>query len=96
MKVKVINLKDKKRLIYGELLNDIDIDFTQSLSEIKNDLEFVIPIFVEIYKSKERFAFPYNRTIKRYARVHQGSHHLDIVDDGIGSLNWLHVEDHAV
>lgn len=96
MKVKVVNLKGIKRVIYGEMLNDIDVDYTQSLSELKTDLEYAVPILVEILKGKEKFTFRHNRTIKNCAMVYQGNHHLDIVDHGIGSLNWLRVEDHEV
>jgi len=28
--------------------------------------------------------------------VHKGGSHIDVVDNGVGSLNWLIVEDHWV
>lgn len=96
MKVKVVNLKGIKRVISGELLSVIDVDYTQSLSELKTDIEYALPKLVDYNKSKKRFFFSDNRTVKNYARVHEGSHHLDVVDDGVGSLGWLRVEDHEV
>lgn len=96
MKVKVVNLKGIKRVISGELLSVIDVDYTQSLSELKTDIEYALPKLVDYNKSKKRIFFSDNRTVKNYARVHEGSHHLDVVDDGVGSLGWLRVEDHEV
>lgn len=96
MKVKIVNLKGIKRVISGELLHAIDVDYTQSLQELKSDIEYALPILVDYHKSKKRFFFSDSRTVKNYVRVHEGSHHLDVVDDGIGSLGWLLVQDHQV
>ena len=96
MKVKIVNLKGIKRVISGELLDVIDVDYTQSLSMLKTDIEYALPKLIDYNKSKNRFFFFHNRAVKNYARVHEGSHHLDVVDDGIGSLGWLLVQDHQV
>lgn len=96
MKVKIINFEGVKRVIFGEMVNDIDIDYTKSLTALKSDLEYVIPILAEHSKSKDKFAFMKRNTIKNRVRVHQGTSHLDVVDDGVGSLNWLRIEDHKV
>lgn len=96
MKVKVVNLEGIKRVISGDLLSVIDVDYTQSLSKLKTDIEYALPKLVDYNKSKKRFFFSHNRTVKNYARVHEGSHHLDVVDEGVGALGWLLVQDYQV
>lgn len=41
-------------------------------------------------KLKDRFMF-----LNKNVLVYQGNNHIDVVDDGVGSLNWLIVEDHV-
>jgi len=41
--IKIILLRDgKKRVIYGKLLNTLDLDYTQSLSDLKVDIELAL------------------------------------------------------
>lgn len=89
--IKIIKLANgKKRLVYGKLLKAFDLDYTQDLTSLKADIELSLK---RLYESSliQRLAF-FNKSVF----VHQGSSHLDIVDDGVGSLNWLIVEDHWV
>lgn len=89
--IKIIKLKNgKKRLVYGKLLKAFDLDYTQDLDSLKSDIEFSLE---RLYESSllKRLSF-FNKKVF----VYQGNNHLDIVDDGVGSLNWLIVEDHYV
>lgn len=87
--IKIIKLKNgMKRLVYGKLLKAFDLDYTQDLDSLKSDIEFSLE---RLYESSllKRLSF-FNKKVF----VYQGNNHLDIVDDGVGSLNWLIVEDH--
>ena len=87
--IRIIKLKDgKKRLVYGKLLKAFDLDYTQDLNSLKKDIQLSLE---RLYESSlfRRLSF-FNKKVF----VYQGNNHLDIVDDGIGSLNWLIVEDH--
>lgn len=87
--IKLVKLKDgRKRLIYGKLLKAFDLDYTQDINLLKEDIELSLE---RLYSSSlfKRLAF-FNKNVF----VYQGDNHLDIVDDGVGSLNWLIVEDH--
>ena len=89
--IKIIKLENgMKRLVYGKLLKAFDLDYTQDLNSLKVDIELSLK---RLYESSllKRLAF-FNKNVF----VYQGSSHLDIVDDGVGSLNWLIVEDHYV
>ncbi|WEV48108.1 hypothetical protein OZX61_07365 [Acinetobacter sp. ESL0695] len=88
--IKFIKLPNgKKRLVFGKLLGAFSgIDFTQDFSELKDDIERSLE-FLEQTKLKYKLAF-----LTKKIFVYQGNNHLDIVDDGVGSLNWLIVEDH--
>ncbi|MDM1758137.1 hypothetical protein HX127_11255 [Acinetobacter sp. 256-1] len=87
--IRIIKLKDgKKRLVYGKLLKAFDLDYTQDLNSLKEDIQLSLE---RLYESSllKRLSF-FNKKVF----VYQGNNHLDIVDDGVGSLNWLIVEDH--
>ena len=87
--IRIIKLKNgMKRLVYGKLLKIFDLDYTQDLSSLKIDIELSLK---RLYESSllKRLSF-FNKNVF----VYQGNNHLDIVDDGVGSLNWLIVEDH--
>lgn len=89
--IKIINLTNgRKRLVYGKFLNAFDLDYTQDLTSLKTDIELSLHGLRNSSLLK-KLAF-FNKNIF----VHQGNNHLDIVDDGVGSLNWLIVEDHLV
>lgn len=86
MKIKVINLpSNEKRIIYGELADQFDLDYSQELGGLKHDIEFALPILKRL--QPKLFS-------KKNIRVYEGGHHLDIINDGVGSLNWLIIEDH--
>ena len=88
--VKIINLDNGiKRIIHGKMINSFDIDFTQDLDSLKSDIKMYLEYMSESRSLKERFMFFGKKII-----VAKGDNHLDIVDDGVGSLNWLIVEDH--
>ena len=80
----------KKRLVYGKMLKAFDLDYSQDLTSLKFDIEHSLK---HLYDSSlfKRLAF-FNKNVF----IYQGNNHLDIVDDGKGSLNWLRVEDHFV
>lgn len=79
-----------KRVVFGKLVNSFDIDYTNpNLTELKDDIKYCLDILENTGSLKNRFMF-FNKKIV----VRQGDNHLDIVDDGVGSLNWLIVEDH--
>ncbi len=87
--IRIIKLKNgMKRLVYGKLLKAFDLDYTQDLDSLKVDIELSLE---RLYESSllKRLAF-FNKNVF----VYQGDNHLDIVNDGVGSLNWLIVEDH--
>jgi hypothetical protein len=89
--IKIFKLKNgMKRLVYGKFLKAFDLDYTQDLTSLKADIELSLR---RLYDSSlfKRLAF-FNKKVF----VYQGNNHLDIVDDGVGSLNWLIVEDHYV
>lgn len=87
--IRIIKLKNgMKRLVYGKLLKAFDLDYTQDLDSLKVDIELSLEILYESSLLK-RLAF-FNKNVF----VYQGDNHLDIVNDGVGSLNWLIVEDH--
>ena len=89
--VKIFDLKNgRKRIVYGKLVNSFELDYSKSLSELKLDIELSL-------NALSRSSFW--KSIKFFNKdviVHQGSNHLDVVDNGEGSLGWLRVEDHYV
>lgn len=89
--LKIINRdKQGKRIIYGSLLNAFDIDFNQDLDELKTDIETTLD-----FLKKTRFHLKLAFMVKNIY-VFQGHNHLDIINDGVGSVGWLTVEDHLV
>ena len=88
MKIKVVNLSDKeKRIIYGELADQFDLDYSQELGKLKRDIEFALSVLEQLQPKL---------FVKKNVRVYEGGHHLDIINDGVGSLNWLIIEDHPI
>lgn len=89
--VKVINLKNGyKRLVYGKLLNVLGVDYTQDLSELRDDIR------LSLYALRGASFIQKMAFLNKEVVVYQGGHHIDIVNDGKGSLGWLRVEDHYV
>ncbi|MPS92785.1 hypothetical protein [Comamonas sp.] len=93
MKVKVINLSGIKRVVRGQLIDELDVDYTQNLNDLKTDLDIALEAWLEVNQTK---MFGFIKTAFKNIHIHQGSGHLDIVDDGVGSLNWLIVQDNPV
>ena len=89
--IRVFHLKNGiKRVIFGKLVNSFDIDYTNpDLTELKGDIQYCLEILANTGSLKDRFMF-FNKKVA----VYQGNNHIDIIDDGVGSLNWLIVEDH--
>lgn len=89
--IKIIPLHDgKKRVIYGKLLNTLDLDYTQSLSDLKVDIELALETLSRssIWKALQ--------FLTKDVIVAQGNNHLNIVENGKKGLGWLVVEDHYV
>ncbi|MHC0019315.1 Arc family DNA-binding protein [Acinetobacter pittii] len=89
--VRIIPLKDgKKRVIYGQLLNTLDLDYTQELSSLRDDIHLSLEVLSNSsFWNSLRF---FNKDIL----VYKGNNHIDVVDNGKKSLGWLIVEDHYV
>lgn len=86
--IKAIKTNDKTlRVIYGPLAEDLDIDWTQGLDDMKGIIEFLLSNhYGQSLPSFKKAKF-------KNIKVYTGSSHLDIVDDGVGSLGLLRVED---
>lgn len=89
--VKVIHLENGyKRLVYGSIINLIDVDYSNpNLTELKSDIDHCLTILKRSNSLKFKMMF-FNKNIY----IYEGGHHLDIVDEGKGSLGWLIIEDH--
>lgn len=80
-----------KRVIYGKLANAFELDYKNpNLTELKDDIQDSLTLLSSSGKLKDRFMF-----LNKNVLVYQGNNHIDVVDDGVGSLNWLIVEDHV-
>lgn len=89
--IKIIPLHNgKKRVIYGKLLNTLDLDYTQPLSDLKIDIELAL---ATLSRSSIWKAFQF---LTKDVIVVQGNNHLNIVDNGKKGLGWLVVEDHII
>ena len=89
--IKIIPLHNgRKRVIYGKLLNTLDLDYTQPLSDLKIDIELAL---ATLSRSSIWKAFQF---LTKDVIVANGNNHLNIVDNGKKSLGWLVVEDHYV
>ena len=89
--IRIYNLENGiKRVIFGKLVNSFDINYQNpNLVELQSDIEYCLRILKNSKELKNRLMF-FNRNVL----VYKGSHHIDVVDDGVGSLNWLIIEDH--
>ena len=89
--VKIIHLENGiKRVVFGKLLNTFEIDYKNpNLEALKEDIDYCIHVLQQSRSIKDRLKF-FNKNVL----VYKGDNHIDIVDNGIGSLNWLTVEDH--
>lgn len=88
--LKIIHLPNgKKRYVFGKLINAFDIDYTQDLSILIKDVQSCLDFLRSSKQLKHRLMF-FNKNI----HIHQGANHIDVVESGVGSLNWIIVEDH--
>ncbi|KXZ68134.1 Arc-like DNA binding domain protein [Acinetobacter venetianus] len=87
--VRIIPLHDgKKRVIYGKLLNTLDLDYTQELSRLRDDIHLSLEVL-----SNSSF-WNSLKFLNKDVLVYQGDNHINVVDNGKKSLGWLTVEDH--
>jgi len=87
--VRIIPLRDgKKRVIYGKLLNTLDLDYTQELSRLRDDIHLSLEVL-----SNSSF-WNSLKFLNKDVLVYQGDNHINVVDNGKKSLGWLTVEDH--
>lgn len=81
------------RIVSGTLLNDFIIDYEKPLEEIALEVEQLLDYWT-MQHSDEVIAqigyFPKAGEIK----VHIGGKHIDVVLNGVGSLDWFRVADH--
>ncbi|OFT02810.1 hypothetical protein HMPREF3107_02655 [Neisseria sp. HMSC31F04] len=88
MKIKVLKLSsNEKRIIYGEMVDQFDLDYSQELDKLKQDIEFALSVLRKL--QPKLFS-------KKNVHVYEGGHHLDIINNGVGSLGWLIIEDHPI
>lgn len=89
--IRIYNLDNGiKRVVFGKLVNSFDINYQNpSLTELQGDIEYCLRILENSKELKNRLMF-FNKNVI----VYKGGHHIDVVDDGVGSLNWLVIEDH--
>ena len=89
--VKIFDLKNgQKRIVYGKLINSFELDYSKPLSELKSDIE------LSLYALSRSSFWKSIKFFNKDVIVYQGNNHLDVVDNGEGSLGWLHVEDHYI
>jgi len=87
--VKIIHLKNgKKRVIFGKLLNNLNLDYTQELDQLRDDIHLALEVLSgSSFWNSLKF-------LGKDVLVYKGDNHIDVVDNGEGSLGWLTVEDH--
>lgn len=89
--VKIFDLENgQKRIVYGKLVNSFELDYSKPLNELKLDIE------LSLYALSRSSFWKFIKFFNKDVIVHQGNNHLDVVDNGEGSLGWLTVEDHYV
>ena len=88
--VKVIKLDNSKiRYVFGSAVHAIDIDYTLPLHELESMLNYAIEILVSTDPAFSKFKH------KNNIRVYSGNNHIDVIQDGVGSLGLLIIEDHS-
>lgn len=89
--VKILDLgtPNQRRIITGRLVSSFDLDWTKPLDELEKDIELALNRFeLEQGSFKKTIMFK-----NKKAGVYRGGHHIDIIDEGKGSLHWLFVGD---
>ncbi|MCI5149210.1 MAG: hypothetical protein D3916_07465 [Candidatus Electrothrix sp. MAN1_4] len=87
--IKIIKKDDSAiRVICGALYEEIDVDWSSSLDELRNMLEILLSSYLNDLQSL--------REIKsKRISVYQGNNHIDLIGDK-GSLNILKISDHLI
>lgn len=75
------------RIVYGPLTTVFDIDYAAlPLAELREVIELALlsldRMVPNLFKGKS-------------IRVYEGGNHLDIINEGVGTMGWLTVEDHV-
>ena len=86
--LKVIKLNESViRVIHGDLYEELDIEWDKyDLKELKTMLEILLDSHQNDLKSLRRKG--------KNIKIYKGSNHIDIVEDGVGSLGILKVLDY--
>ena len=89
--MKVFHLKNgKKRVAFGKLLNNLSLDYTQDLDQLRDDIHLALEVLSgSSFWNSLKF-------LGKDVLVYKGDNHIDVVDNGKSSLGWLTVEDHLV
>lgn len=87
--VKVFHLETgKRRVVFGKLLNNLSLDYTQELDQLRDDIHLALEVLSgSSFWNSLRF-------LGKDVLVYKGDNHIDVVDNGKRSLGWLVVEDH--
>lgn len=92
--IKILNVSDEqyryKRIVRGKLANTFDINYSQGLDELKIEIQLALECLIQT-SLKYKFL-----SLNKNVQVYQGGNHLDVIDFGKGSLDWLSIEDHIV
>ncbi|RZG48047.1 Arc family DNA-binding protein [Acinetobacter wuhouensis] len=89
--VKIFHLKNGiKRVVFGKLLNNLSLDYTQELDQLRDDVHLALEVLSgSSFWNSLKF-------LGKDVLVYKGDNHIDVVDNGKKSLGWLIVEDHYV
>lgn len=87
--VKIFHLKSGiKRVVYGKLLNNLSLDYTQDLDQLRDDIHLALEVLSgSSFWNSLKF-------LGKDVLVYKGDNHIDVVDNGKSSLGWLTIEDH--
>lgn len=88
--VKIVHLKNgKKRVIYGKLLNNLNLDYTQELDQLRDDIQLSLEVLSgsSLWNSL--------KFLGKDVLVYRGDNHINVVDNGKKGLGWLTIEDHV-
>lgn len=88
---RVVRLSGNKgyRVIFGRLLPYLEVDWASyTLTELRDVLAVAaLPLAVRIFERECR---------GKDLRVYEGSHHLNLIEYSVGTMDMLIVEDHSL
>lgn len=89
--VKILELEapHRRRIVSGRLASSFDLDWTKPLDKLERDIELALNRFELDQGSFKKTIMFKNKKVG----VYRGGHHIDIIDEGKGSLHWLFVGD---